>query len=1116
MEYQSSESLGNLVRSKLHEVCPDEIQSYIGSDAILSGGSVVKILTNDYAPVHTETESPDVKEVLRKIYGINRVPWIEEHIIESSSVHGNDFDIYTNRDPESAASYFKEHGYTVKGFDEDDELSDPVNRVQPMYFSAYGCWMLRLEKIIPGRPMVSLDIMFTNLYKPVIRRSGRRRNSPGVVEVVPTIRREPLSSPQEFISVEFDLNICKVWFDGTVVGFPSSRILDDINARRMNFSFDPRMTINTHKRQTTSTRIIKYRGRGFSFIDTPENSIISWFPLFLYSSTYKCNKEEFNPVMGHCIEEIVNPARVFIRNAIITNNLISRKLENEEYPSYQNEGYVTSYEYKLLRKYYIDLARSGNFEGVDELNLPVKFVEFQRGFVLRFLAKNNPIKMEPVISKFIDKCIELRTDIGVNTYAYALTYILNHVLNIGYEEMSNISLESYRHVQRIFNPLPEEKKIKVINKICEHHGIITQRRYQEVIQILNEIMPTSMIQNFISRHISHLADGSYFGPDDYLSSPGYQRALEIMSPPRSPRTMVPQPIPIAQNQPRHASPIRRIELLIDSNTSLANNLAKEMILSGNLSSCTSLYDIFDINVFDRISSGSDNYGALFYLLTIALHGTRERPSKFLEINRRIKLAEVLASTRHLPTGIELCKNIDNDYITQKPFTEMPKKDYVIICTSYGGISNYYCITISTLLRYFNTTMDGQELYHTCDRDSNTAPDGVGAIIKRHELHIQLPLEIPILIDLYSFYKMLCLFLKNIDNESSIIAFLEMTSSGVYMYTEFGISSMHGAMGDDRNIFSLGRMLKQSPTSTVSISTKVDYTSDDLKFIGPTQEPDSKLNQDPALDESISSINSVPESVDSIVTINDLDGYPGYFIFSGENLRVVVNSNDEIVGRVDGHTIVQPGGEDIQDFAQRHELSIVNMPNELQNAHAQASLDETMNEIARGTLTRINIPGRSEFILTDDVNLFGQNDYVIAGLNYTIIGSVENGRIQPINANGRTFIARHGLRVNPFIEELRGFDVSALIQQMPVPVPRPVAINPIARPVSPPVIDTQELMITELEGHIGLFVTVSTEHPRIVLNSDYHVVGMYEDGVVMPLNEEARNYVESLGLELHIQ
>ncbi len=189
MEIESSVEIGTLVKSKLQESgCPDDVFELLGEDTVLAGGSVVKSLMEIYPYTEEIEETGEVKKFIRDICDVTGEQFYERPgMVRDGSSH--DYDIYTTRTPEFMGEYLQNHGYVL--------YFNPGVISLTHFAKDYCTWLMRAIKPNGSK----LDVIFTN----------RRRRT--TIEGVD-------GTPPYFINREFDLDICKIWFDGTNVVYP--------------------------------------------------------------------------------------------------------------------------------------------------------------------------------------------------------------------------------------------------------------------------------------------------------------------------------------------------------------------------------------------------------------------------------------------------------------------------------------------------------------------------------------------------------------------------------------------------------------------------------------------------------------------------------------------------------------------------------------------------------------------------------------------------------------------------------------------------------------------------------------------------------------------------------
>lgn len=221
---------------------PAEIQELLAPDhTVLSGGAVLAQLTNNFEPVEnlqpTGPNHPFVSILPDYVRGAE-----EEDAVQ-------DYDIYTDLPVEDVWKHFNSRGYRTASHTESDEKT-----------VSYTGWLLRLVKYDetqPDRyvPKTKVDVIFTNRYL------DRHR-----ANYIP-------ATPPDFIEKEFDLDVAKIWYDGSQTLAADPDVKRKIDNREFGLSFHPDMTINVHKTRTTAERIMKYVSRGFVFNQSPESTL---------------------------------------------------------------------------------------------------------------------------------------------------------------------------------------------------------------------------------------------------------------------------------------------------------------------------------------------------------------------------------------------------------------------------------------------------------------------------------------------------------------------------------------------------------------------------------------------------------------------------------------------------------------------------------------------------------------------------------------------------------------------------------------------------------------------------------------------------------------------------
>ncbi len=82
------------------------------------------------------------------------------------------------------------------------------------------------------------------------------------------IGETPWKTPEEFIEHEFDLDIVKVWFNGTIFGSPDMNETFRLFSEK-KFTVESKWYVSTAC-DFTMTRVRKYASRGFSYIENED------------------------------------------------------------------------------------------------------------------------------------------------------------------------------------------------------------------------------------------------------------------------------------------------------------------------------------------------------------------------------------------------------------------------------------------------------------------------------------------------------------------------------------------------------------------------------------------------------------------------------------------------------------------------------------------------------------------------------------------------------------------------------------------------------------------------------------------------------------------------------
>jgi hypothetical protein len=113
--------------------------------------------------------------------------------------------------------------------------------------------------------------------------------------------------PVEFITREFDLDIAKCWFDGEHIWCASEEIYTAICERRFTLDFHKSMTMNYTKAISTVKRIVKYVGRGFTYVPSKfDDTLWERVKFIVATSLIKFNRLSNTAVVeAYVIEHLV-------------------------------------------------------------------------------------------------------------------------------------------------------------------------------------------------------------------------------------------------------------------------------------------------------------------------------------------------------------------------------------------------------------------------------------------------------------------------------------------------------------------------------------------------------------------------------------------------------------------------------------------------------------------------------------------------------------------------------------------------------------------------------------------------------------------------------------------
>lgn len=201
------------VSSILRRKLPEKVFRFIDEKSILSGGFLVKTLMEIF-PCDSTQKTKEKDETIKLIREIQRLTGYFFDYIGPNQ----DVDIYTSLSPLTVADYFG------------------VKELDGEYREQYMSYVMKFK--VSG---VSVDVIF-----------------PGILG----------SNTEDFIQKEFDLDICKFWFNGKNLYWNGDALL---KLERREFSFTrPKSNITKETDFGIVKRIIKYRARGFSLISSDD------------------------------------------------------------------------------------------------------------------------------------------------------------------------------------------------------------------------------------------------------------------------------------------------------------------------------------------------------------------------------------------------------------------------------------------------------------------------------------------------------------------------------------------------------------------------------------------------------------------------------------------------------------------------------------------------------------------------------------------------------------------------------------------------------------------------------------------------------------------------------
>jgi len=208
---------------------PSVIEDILSENTVLSGGSLVRRIVGEYGP---PADSPELSSVMCSVL---------ESFPPCLNTGDQDYDLYTTLSADEIHTYLSKHGFVnlaIQG-----SMKWNIRR-RSEDINSYTGWLMRYKG--PEPENISLDVILV-----------RNHIDP---------RRPICIRPEDFIVREFDIDIAKVWYDGSKAYAASQSVLSHLKERQMTIDFHPEMTINQHKTKTTIQRLNKYQQRGFKLI----------------------------------------------------------------------------------------------------------------------------------------------------------------------------------------------------------------------------------------------------------------------------------------------------------------------------------------------------------------------------------------------------------------------------------------------------------------------------------------------------------------------------------------------------------------------------------------------------------------------------------------------------------------------------------------------------------------------------------------------------------------------------------------------------------------------------------------------------------------------------------
>ncbi len=786
------------------------IQNFLGDDTVLAGGSLLYMITDGYKESIQHTLEPrELVEYLEKIAILTNYN-NNVNVIGTGNIDGginieyiNDFDIYTEKSLEEVLAYFLDHGYTH--FDGNNTFGGIRG-----HFYSYSGYLLRLTGPF------KLDIIFVT--KPHVTNDGSIEND-----------RDEMTS-EDFIEREFDFRMCKTWYDGTNVSSYDNNITrDDIRDRIVRFSFDPHMTLNGHKKRTTASRVLKYRSRGFKFICDTEY-MKQWFKelLFQAMSIFIDDHHEY-------VKQLVKDEIAYYHADIISiehsNQQYMRELfhppsggnltEDELEEIYNSNAIYNNtrskhpieilFPYLLLQKYYKACAKHHILER-EYPEFPLKPCEIQQGIILTTIVRYciNPDEIE----RFVDDCDSNGIVISPYVYGKASKNVFLH---------SNcVALATIIH-----------------NKVTRHYELPDYRQafettfksfYAHRLNDISEIDVKTIVRMFVGENqgiVQRIMRAQSTSSDNLRNRSNILRLLHGETIPDEEDEPIPRVSHIndptmesisdeeeEQEEEQEEEPPVDLDLLSPTEIydmirdTPSEGIAKRLVF-GDYDKlkevCKLINDSYNNPSFTEKFSWLYNYHfpSMFILFYIAIYGEiidRLDRTVLIDLRSRRELSTIRSLNRPHPSREELCINIERDIVTFDSFRDMNINDYVVIgmSTSQNSSTSFFCMTNYSLNHYYEMLFDGTE---TIFSSTEIHP----MIINRWDAYVILQIGFPCFIDLISFLDIIEFMNKPGESGKIKVFYIERVANNILMFSQFGISAMHGEQGDERDTYSLGRI-----------------------------------------------------------------------------------------------------------------------------------------------------------------------------------------------------------------------------------------------------------------------------------------------------------------------